>query len=113
LVILVTFTAAEFILLLAQGFMQKRSSGVVLPVHGSRSIQPLSLLRHREPILLKENIIKPSFTIILVKGSCLYLIYFKTIMTNKVILDQNLNAGLKILPQERQAAEFKLTTLRG
>jgi hypothetical protein len=34
-------------------------------------------------------------------------------MTNKVILDQNLNAGLKILPQEKQAAEFKLTTLRG
>jgi hypothetical protein len=34
-------------------------------------------------------------------------------MMNKVILDQNLNAGLKILPQERQAAEFKLTTVRG
>jgi ubiquinone biosynthesis protein UbiJ len=34
-------------------------------------------------------------------------------MTNKVILDQNLNAGLRILLQERQAAEFKLTTLRG
>jgi hypothetical protein len=34
-------------------------------------------------------------------------------MMNKVILDQNLNAGLKILPQERQAVEFKLTTLRG
>jgi hypothetical protein len=35
------------------------------------------------------------------------------IMTNKVILDQNLNAGLKIIPQERQAAKFKLTMLRG
>jgi hypothetical protein len=34
-------------------------------------------------------------------------------MVNKVILNQNLNAGLKILPQERQATEFKLTTLRG
>jgi hypothetical protein len=32
---------------------------------------------------------------------------------NKVILDQNLNAGLKILKQERQATEFKLTTLKG
>jgi hypothetical protein len=34
-------------------------------------------------------------------------------MMNEVILDQNLNAGLKILPQEKQAAEYKLTTLRG
>jgi hypothetical protein len=34
-------------------------------------------------------------------------------MMNKVILDENLNAGLKILQQERQATEFKLTTLRG
>jgi hypothetical protein len=32
---------------------------------------------------------------------------------NKVILHQNLIAGLKILSQERQAAEFKLTMLRG
>jgi hypothetical protein len=32
---------------------------------------------------------------------------------NKIILDQNLNARLKILVQERQAAEFKLTMLRG
>jgi hypothetical protein len=32
---------------------------------------------------------------------------------DKVILDQNLNAELKILLQERQAAEFNLTTLRG
>jgi hypothetical protein len=34
-------------------------------------------------------------------------------MMNKVILDQNLNARLKILPQEREAVKFKLTTLRG
>jgi hypothetical protein len=77
LLILVAFTAAEFRLLLAQGLMQKHGSGVVLPVHGSRSIQPLPLLRYRVPILLKGNIIKPSFKIILVKVSCLYLIYFK------------------------------------
>jgi hypothetical protein len=34
------------------------------------------------------------------------MFYTLKIMMNKVILDQNLNAGLKILPQERQAAEF-------
>jgi hypothetical protein len=39
--------------------------------------------------------------------------YTLKIVMNKVILDQNLNAGLKILPQGRQAVEFKLTTLRG
>jgi hypothetical protein len=92
--------------------MQKHGSGVVLLVHGSRSIQPLPLLRHRAPILLKGKIIKPSFKIILVKFH-VYISHTLKIMMNKVILDRNLNAGLKILPQERQAAEFKLTTLRG
>jgi hypothetical protein len=42
-----------------------------------------------------------------------YISYTLKIMMNKVILYQNLNAGLKILPQERQAAKFKFTTLRG
>jgi hypothetical protein len=112
LLILVAFTAAEFRLLLAQGFVQEHGSGVVLPVHGSRPIQPLPLLRHRAPILLNGKIIKPSSKNILVKVSCLYS-YTLKIMMNKVILDQNLNGGLKILPQERQAVEFKLTTLRG
>jgi hypothetical protein len=73
----VEFTAAEFRLLLSQGLLQKHGSGVFLPVHGSRSIQPFLLLRYRAPILLKRRLIKPSFTIILVKVSCLYLIYFK------------------------------------
>jgi hypothetical protein len=77
LLILVAFTAAEFRLLLAQGLMQKHGSGVFLPVHGSQSIQPLPLLRYRAPILLKRKLIKPSFKIVLVKVSCLYLIYFK------------------------------------
>jgi hypothetical protein len=71
------FTAAEFRLLLAQGLVQKHGSGVFLPVHGNRSIQPLPLLRYRAPVLLKRKLIKPSFKIILVKVSGLYLIYFK------------------------------------
>jgi hypothetical protein len=57
--------------------VQKHGAGVVLPVHGSRSVQPLPLLRQREPILLKGKIIKPYFKMILVKVSCFYLIYFK------------------------------------
>jgi hypothetical protein len=75
LLILVAFT--EFRLLLAQGLVQKHGSGGFLPVHGSRSIQPLPLLSYRAPILLKRKLIKLSFKIILVKVSCLYLIYFK------------------------------------
>jgi hypothetical protein len=43
----------KFRLLLAQGLVQKHGSGVFLHVHGSQSIQPLSLLRYRAPILLK------------------------------------------------------------
>jgi hypothetical protein len=77
LLILVAFTAAEFRLLLAQGLAQKHGSGVFPPVHGSWSIQPLPVLRYRALILLKRKIIKPSFKIILVKVSCLCLIYFK------------------------------------
>jgi hypothetical protein len=104
LLILVAFTAGEFRCLLAQDLIQKHGSGVFLPVHGSRSIQPLPLLKYRAPISLRRKLIKPTSKIILVKVSCLYLIYFNN--NDEVILDQNLNARLKKVPQERHGSRI-------